>query len=74
MNLVELISDEQHAAPCKHGNIVGGYACYCHHPASGAPRKCPIWRQYGEHDLARWRRGTTWENGCPYFEIREKQS
>lgn len=69
MNIVELIADEQHAAPCRYGNIVDGHACYCHHPAEDAPRKCPIWRNYGEHDLEHWRVDMDWEDGCPYFEV-----
>ena len=71
MNLVELIDDNQHDAPCKHGNIVDGHACYCHHPQG--LRKCPIWRNYGEHDLTKWHNKGDWnkdgwEGGCRYFE------
>lgn len=52
MNIVELFADNQHASPCLHGNIVDGHACYCHHPERC--RKCPIWRHWGESDLAKW--------------------
>lgn len=72
MNLVELIDDDQHPAPCRHGNIVDGHACYCHHPAGDTPRKCPIWHDYGEHKLEHWRVDATWEDGCPYFEANAK--
>jgi hypothetical protein len=70
MNLVELVEDEQHPSPCRHGNIVDGHACYCHH--GQGPRKCPIWRHYGEHDLTRWHnRGDwdadEWSGGCRFF-------
>lgn len=66
-NLVELMFDGQHPSPCAHGNIVDDHACYCHAPTPNTPRKCPIWRNYGEHDLTKWKRGT-WKNGnCPYF-------
>jgi len=72
MNLVELIDDNQHDAPCKHGNIVDGHACYCHNEDPDTPRKCPIWRNYGESDLSRWVRGS-WNRGkCPHFEPAEK--
>ena len=74
MNLVELIDDDQHPAPCRHGNIVDGHACYCHHPAGDAPRKCPIWRNYGEHKLEHWRVDAAWEDGCPYFEANSESS
>jgi hypothetical protein len=68
MNLVEMIADDQHDAPCKHGNIVDGHACYCHHESPQAPRKCPIWRNYGEHDNTKWQKGA-WDDGkCPLFE------
>lgn len=70
MNLVETISDDQSDAPCLHGNIIPGHACYCHHPSSLAPRKCPIWSLYGESDLTRWKKDQTWEDGCPFFEAR----
>lgn len=72
MNLLEVISDEQRASPCKHGNIVCVHACYCDYSLPDAPRKCPIYRKYGEHDLARWRKDETWQNGCPYFEANGK--
>jgi hypothetical protein len=72
MNIVEMISDEQHDAPCRHGNIVDGHACYCHSTGRDAPRKCPIWSRYGEHDLERWRKDKTWENGCPFFEANDQ--
>ena len=43
INLVEL-AEEGEQAPCKHGNIIAGHACYCHSKHKDAPRKCPIWR------------------------------
>jgi hypothetical protein len=71
INLVEITDDNQHDAPCKHGNIVDRHACYCHHPQG--LRKCPIWRNYGEHDLAKWHNNgdwnkDSWDGGCRYFE------
>jgi len=73
-NLVEMFSQEndQHQSPCKHGNIVAGHACYCHSKAKAAPRKCPIWQQYGENDLTRWHSGgdfanEEWSGGCKWF-------
>ncbi len=57
-NVVEIGAgdDEQHASPCKYGNIVDGHACYCHadHWVDG-PRKCHIWRLHGENPVF-WRR------------------
>jgi hypothetical protein len=46
INLVEMIAYEEDVldAPCKHGVIIAGHACYCHHESPEAPRKCPIWR------------------------------
>jgi len=47
-NIVELIAEEQQEAPCKHGNIVVGHACYCHLDEwEEGPRKCPIYRNFG---------------------------
>lgn len=63
MNLVEMIADEQRPAPCRFGNIVEGHACYCHHPHG--PRKCPIWRAYGEH-AERWHDDEQ-RGGCRFF-------
>lgn len=56
-NLVEWFveEDEQKQAPCQHGNIVVGHACYCHHPSPDAPRKCPVYRRYGEYPRA-WKK------------------
>lgn len=61
-NLVELIADdEQRPAPCAWGNIVVGHACYCHNDEwSEGPRKCPIYRQFGDSDLTKWVR-RDWE-------------
>ena len=70
MNIVELIADEQHPSPCRYGNIVDGHACYCHHP--NAYRKCPIWRNHGEHDLSKWNRNER-EGGCRYFTPHKKK-
>ena len=69
MNLVELIADESetYQSPCKFGNIVEGHACYCHSKHSDAPRKCPIWRNFGEYDLSCWKRGPWDLENCPYF-------
>ena len=67
MNIVELCTDDQHDAPCKFGNIVDGHACYCHADSPDAPRKCPIWRNHGEHDLTKWKRGPWDEGACPLF-------
>mgnify|MGYP001545960295 CR=1 FL=1 len=72
-NLVELLVDEQRGAPCKHGNIVEGHACYCHHPDS--VRKCPIWRRYSEN-LEHWHANGDWNEdgwsgGCVFFEPRQ---
>lgn len=57
MNIVELIAadEEQSSSPCKYGTIVECHACYCHHNSEDAPRKCPIWRNYGISDLSKWR-------------------
>jgi len=53
INLMELMVDEEDTmpAPCKHGNIVLGHACYCHHESPDAPRKCPIWRNNEEWNV-----------------------
>jgi hypothetical protein len=71
-NLVELTADddEQKQSPCKHGNIVIGHACYCHHPDS--VRKCPIWKWHAE-DLSKWHSNgdwdkSNWDGGCKFFE------
>ena len=50
MNIVEMMAadDETKPALCAFGNIVKGHACYCHHTNPEAPRKCWIWRNYGE--------------------------
>jgi len=74
MNLVELCDPYQHDSPCRHGNIVNDHACYCHHPQG--LRKCPIWRNYGEHDLTKWHamgdwNADVWDGGCKYFEARQ---
>ena len=66
-NLVEMIADEQRDAPCAHGNIVEGHACYCHADTPETPRKCHIWRYHAE-DLQHWRKDSDWDKGCPYFE------
>lgn len=71
-NWVELSSDEPHQSPCVHGNIVDGYACYCHSEDDDAPRKCPIWRNFGEHDLSKWHKNgdfnlDNWDGGCKWF-------
>lgn len=52
MEIVEMMADGQHASPCKHGNIVDGHACYCHHPDRA--RKCAVWSRFGEYDLNKW--------------------
>jgi hypothetical protein len=54
---------------------VDGHACYCHHPQG--LRKCPIWRNYGEHNLTKWHNKgdwnkDSWEDGCPYFEANDQ--
>lgn len=69
MNLVELAADEQHPSPCRFGNIVDGHACYCHHEQG--PRKCPVWRSYGEqadkwHNRGDWDKDE-WNGGCRLF-------
>jgi hypothetical protein len=53
-NIVEVIADDQADSPCKHGNIVEGHACYCHHPDRA--NKCPIWKNFGVSDLTKWHR------------------
>jgi hypothetical protein len=75
MNIVELFADgdEQSVSPCKNGNIVAGHACYCHAEDSQAPRKCPVWRNYGEEDLTKWHTNgdfnkDDWGGGCQWFE------
>lgn len=73
INLVELCADgsEHEKSPCVHGNIVSGHACYCHKENSSAPRKCPIWRNYGLN-LEKWHSNgdfntDNWEGGCKWF-------
>lgn len=66
MNMVEIIDENQHPSPCKHGNIVDGHACYCHSTSPETPRKCHIWRFHGERDLSKWVK-SDWDNGCPFF-------
>jgi hypothetical protein len=72
INLVELCSDEQHKSPCANGNIIDGHACYCHAQADDAPRKCPIWRNYGEGDMSKWNcngdfNDDDWNGGCKLY-------
>lgn len=72
INLVEMCSDEQHQSPCANGNIVDGHACYCHMQHDDAPRKCPIWRNFGEGDLSKWHGNgdfdaDEWDGGCKWF-------
>ena len=69
MNLVELAVDQtaQKPAPCRFGNVVEDHACYCHSTDPSAPRKCPIWRNFGTSDLTKWKKGS-WDDGfCPLF-------
>lgn len=47
-----------------------GHACYCHHPHGY--RKCPIWRNHGEHDLSKWHRNEK-DGGCRYFTPHKKE-
>jgi hypothetical protein len=50
---------------------VKGHACYCHHPQ--CPRKCPIWREFGEHPDKWHNKGDwdaddwNWAGGCRFF-------
>ncbi len=73
INLVELISDDTHQSPCAAGVIVDGHACYCHAEDEQAPRKCPIWRNFGESDLSKWHSNGDfnaygdWDGGCCWF-------
>lgn len=72
INLIEMYADEQHPSPCANGNIVDGHACYCHMQHENAPRKCPIWRNFGESDLSKWHRSgdfdaDEWDGGCKWF-------
>jgi hypothetical protein len=51
------------------GLIVDGHACYCHHYYG--PRKCPVWRMYGEqadkwHDQGDFNKDG-WQGGCRWF-------
>jgi hypothetical protein len=37
-----------------------------------APRKCPIWRKFGESDLSKWHgngdfNADEWDGGCKWF-------
>ena len=64
LNLCEMMGDDQHDAPCLYGNIVDGHACYCHSDEPEAPRKCPIWRFYGE-ELPHWNK-----KECEWFTAR----
>jgi hypothetical protein len=71
-NLVEIIGEDQHQSPCYYGNIVDGHACYCHVQSDDAPRKCPIWRNYGEEDESKWHSNgdfdaDDWDGGCKWF-------
>lgn len=62
-NIVELAADqdEQKPAPCKWGNIVVGHACYCHKDDwKEGPRKCPVYRNFGDSDLSKWHK-REWE-------------
>ena len=65
INLVEMICDDDESgpSPCRHGNLVYGHACYCHHTAEDAPRKCPIWKY-----ALPWERGEWDDDKCPFFE------
>jgi hypothetical protein len=70
INLVEMLGEEHHQSPCKFGNIVDHHACYCHH--DNGPRKCPIWRNYGESAIDKWNNkgdwdNETWDGGCKFF-------
>lgn len=72
INLVEMCTANQHDSPCRYGNIVNGHACYCHAPVDETPRKCPIWRNYGENNIEKWHnRGDfdsdEWVGGCKWF-------
>lgn len=67
-NVVELIADEQEKAPCIHGNIVTGHACYCHKDDwKEGPRKCPIYRNFGLSDLPRWHKREWPTHKLPMF-------
>jgi len=73
MNLVEMVEEDQHQSPCRFGNIVDGHSCYCHHDQG--PRKCPIWRHYGEqpdkwHNHGDWNK-EDWDGGCRFFKRRK---
>ena len=60
ISLIEMVDGDQKPAPCNHGNIVVGHACYCHHEKM--PRKCHIWRIHAEHSPA-------WNiHNCGHFE------
>lgn len=68
-NLVEMVAEEHQEAPCAHGNIVPGHACYCHAETPETPRKCHIWRHHST-ELKFWRKADEIDpdKGCPYFE------
>ena len=74
-NLVELVAGEQGHAPCIHGNIVKGHACYCHADTPETPRKCHIWRWHAE-DVKFWRKADEIDpdKGCPFFEVNPSYS
>ena len=70
-NLVEMCFDEQKAAPCVHGNIVLGHACYCHADTPDTPRKCHIWRWHAEeqkHWFKRKNPDFDPDKGCSFFQ------
>ena len=64
-NLVEVFAnaEDMRPAPCRHGNIVEGHACYCHH--MDGPYKCPLWFRYTEA-VEYWNK-----NECRFFEPKE---
>jgi hypothetical protein len=74
-NIVEMMADEQREAPCAHGNIVVGHACYCHADTPHTPRKCHIWRHHAE-ELKFWRKSRELDpdKGCPYYRKNPKYS
>lgn len=67
--LVEMAAEDRHQAPCRFGNIVYQYACYCHNTKPSMPCKCPLWGRFGE-DPVYWKRGHWNAGGCPHFEGR----
>ena len=66
LNLVEIISDQatNKQAPCAHGNIVAGHACYCHNDKS-PDRKCGLWQ-------ACLPDGEWSSESCEFFEMSRK--